>query len=576
MVLECPPEQVQDALERVLSNRLFSRSEQLQKFLRYVVEQEIAGRGEQITEAVLANDVFNRTLAQHQGTSIVRTEANRLRGKLAKYYDGPGSGDAVRIVVARGAYRPSFERLEVPPRSAPDVGLRVLVGPLRAPSGEPEAELLAVVVAEALARTLDGYRGVTTIGAMSSELAAKAGDALPAGGRLGADRIVSGQVEVSRGIVTIAVSAGDRDGHTIWEGRSSRPVAASRDAGAELARQIAQTLAPDSRSAAAPAKPETVRPEALLLVERGYVYARRRTRRYLEESLRYFNAALALEEDGYARAWAGRSEALMLLDMQSKERLSNLAQAKRSALKAVELDPSLWEGHAILASLAWHLDWSRQRMESAFQHCLHLDPARTEGYHYYWFLLGIQGRLDEAIRLSAANVARDPLNFLSMAHLSYLQVLDCQYDEALQTASKAKALMPGFYLVDIYAALAAAGLGDWQSVYDYASRADALADGSTNTIGAKGFGAAKLGRTREARYLLEQAIANEEPCHQVASILCGLGEPEAACEWLERGVERQETILLHLRKIPLIAAYVDYPRLTRLLDRIDKILAGGG
>jgi hypothetical protein len=89
-----------------------------------------------------------------------------------------------------------------------------------------------------------------------------------------------------------------------------------------------------------------------------------------------------------------------------------------------------------------------------------------------------------------------------------------------------------------------------------------------------GFAAAKLGRTRQARQLLERAISQSEPCHQIACILFGLDEPDAACEWLEKGVERQETILLHLRRIPLIAGYAEYPRLAQLLDRIDKILTG--
>jgi len=573
LLLERPPTEVSESLDRILASKLFVRSTQLQRFLRYVVEQEIAGRGEEVTEAVLANEVFNRTLERHQGTSIVRTEANRLRRKLAEYYEGPGRDDAVRIVIEPGAYRPRFERSETPAEPVDAAGVRVLVWPLVPASEEPEAELLAGAVTESLTRTLDQFHGLDAIGEMSSMLAAKTGDADAAAAMLKANRVVSGDIRMERGGVAVHARMTDRDGRVLWEGRASRPIAAARDAGAELAREAAAALAPGARAEASWVQSEAVRPEALLLVERGYALSRRRTARYLEEALRYFNAALALEEDRYARAWAARAETLALYDMQSKERLAKMAEAKHAARKAVDLDPSLWEAHAVLGCVAWMLDWDLRRMEAAFQECLRLDRRRTEGYFYYWFLLAAQGRMDEALHQAQAACVNDPLNFLGLGHLAYLQILDARFEEARRTARQAKSLMPAFYLADIYLAFAAAGLGDWQGVYDHASRADALADGSTNTIGTMGFGAAKLGRIREARALLDQAIGQEEPYHQIASILFGLDEPESACEWLEKGVERQETILLHLRRIPLIAGYGDYPRLARLLDRIDKILS---
>lgn len=38
------------ALEAVLKSRTFARSDQLQGFLRYICEMELAGRGNEITE----------------------------------------------------------------------------------------------------------------------------------------------------------------------------------------------------------------------------------------------------------------------------------------------------------------------------------------------------------------------------------------------------------------------------------------------------------------------------------------------------------------------------------------------
>jgi hypothetical protein len=43
----------------------------------------------------------------------VRTEAGRLRGRLAEYYADEGSGDAVIIGLPRGGYIPAFQQSEV-------------------------------------------------------------------------------------------------------------------------------------------------------------------------------------------------------------------------------------------------------------------------------------------------------------------------------------------------------------------------------------------------------------------------------------------------------------------------------
>ena len=53
--------------------------------------------------------------------SIVRTEATRLRGALARYYAGEGAADAIRIVLPPGSYIPRFERC--PPVEASNVGV---------------------------------------------------------------------------------------------------------------------------------------------------------------------------------------------------------------------------------------------------------------------------------------------------------------------------------------------------------------------------------------------------------------------------------------------------------------------
>ena len=63
-------------LERVLASSGFSRNERMTRFLRFVVEQHLAGRDSELKESVIAIEVFGRR-PDHDPSqdSIVRTEA---------------------------------------------------------------------------------------------------------------------------------------------------------------------------------------------------------------------------------------------------------------------------------------------------------------------------------------------------------------------------------------------------------------------------------------------------------------------------------------------------------------------
>jgi Tol biopolymer transport system component len=96
-------------LERVLSSPGFLRNERMSRFLRFLAERHLEGQGNQLKESVIAVEVFGRK-PDHDPSqdSIVRTEAGRLRGRLAEYYVGEGKDDAIVIELPKGGYTPAF------------------------------------------------------------------------------------------------------------------------------------------------------------------------------------------------------------------------------------------------------------------------------------------------------------------------------------------------------------------------------------------------------------------------------------------------------------------------------------
>jgi hypothetical protein len=103
-------------LERVLASPGFSRNERLSRFLRFVVEQHLAGKDAEIKESLIAVEVLRRSPDHDpKQDSIVRTEAARLRARLSEYYLGEGKGDPLVIELPKGGYRANPVRLKRAP-----------------------------------------------------------------------------------------------------------------------------------------------------------------------------------------------------------------------------------------------------------------------------------------------------------------------------------------------------------------------------------------------------------------------------------------------------------------------------
>lgn len=116
-----PAEEIRSALRELLGDRRFVATERNRRFLAYVVEEELQGRGQHIRAYPVAVEAFRRPADFDPSLDpIVRIEAGRLRQGLARYYEVPPATAAWRIVIPKGTYRPRFERLaHTSPQGAP-------------------------------------------------------------------------------------------------------------------------------------------------------------------------------------------------------------------------------------------------------------------------------------------------------------------------------------------------------------------------------------------------------------------------------------------------------------------------
>jgi adenylate cyclase len=97
--------EIRAQVERILASECFAQTVRAAQFLRYVVEETIAGRGERLKGYTIAMEVFERSADfDPQTDPLVRVEAGRLRRRLIEYYAVEGRNDPVVIELPRGTY----------------------------------------------------------------------------------------------------------------------------------------------------------------------------------------------------------------------------------------------------------------------------------------------------------------------------------------------------------------------------------------------------------------------------------------------------------------------------------------
>jgi hypothetical protein len=97
-------------LDRLLSNPHLSHSKRFPSFLRFIVQEELEGRGDRLKERTLGVEVFGRDAAYDTTTDpIVRVTATEIRKRIAQYYQDSGDPNELRISLPPGSYIPHFD-----------------------------------------------------------------------------------------------------------------------------------------------------------------------------------------------------------------------------------------------------------------------------------------------------------------------------------------------------------------------------------------------------------------------------------------------------------------------------------
>jgi hypothetical protein len=125
---------IQRELEAICDNSEFRSSKRNCSFLRHVVTETLAGRGNEIKERTLGVELFGRPATYDTGSdAVVRVRANEVRKRLACYYEENRSQSGWRIQLPLRSYVPRFSPERDAAAAAPATEKSMLVAPPVAP-----------------------------------------------------------------------------------------------------------------------------------------------------------------------------------------------------------------------------------------------------------------------------------------------------------------------------------------------------------------------------------------------------------------------------------------------------------
>lgn len=244
------------------------------------------------------------------------------------------------------------------------------------------------------------------------------------------------------------------------------------------------------------------------------------------------------------------------------------------AVRALEIDGSLAETHALLAQYHKQLRYDWPEVEREMARALSLSPnSPLVRLRYAWNQLMPQGQLEEAAAELEFVLGLDPLNVYCRTLLTLTLLFWRRVDHALIEARRVLELDPKAYWGHYAIAASYRERGLFKEAIASCRHAVEISGNAPAMLGWLGLILAVCGEPAEARTLLHtmQGMAPNVylPPTGFAWIHLGLGEIELAFDWLDRAVEERDQYLMPIKSYAFLDPIRKDPRFTALLRKMN-------
>jgi TolB-like protein/DNA-binding winged helix-turn-helix (wHTH) protein/Flp pilus assembly protein TadD len=380
------------------------------------------------------------------------------------------------------------------------------------------------------------------------------------------DSIMTGTVQRSEGEVRVSAQLiNAASGANIWAQTYVRDQADI----VKLESEIARSIVGEVRLKLTPAEEKRllsarkVDPDAYNEFLLGQASYEKRTEADLREAVTHYQRAVEIDP-GYALAYARLANAWLNIGIFGDGDLTDVEIPERkAALKAVELDPDLAEGHVALYFIKQFCDRDWTAAEEEVKHAIDLDPGNARSYQVYAWLLSAEGRNAEAIEKIEKALELGPNNASMESAYGLILYNARRYDEAILHQTRAIEFMPNSPEAHSRRGQAYLQTGKYEDALRDFEKA---AEGQPRHRVLVALAYALSGRRREALQIL--STSRFIPSN-TAMVYVALGEKDKAFDVLERAIERPDVLMLYLKCEPGFDSLHSDPRWEPLIRRLN-------
>ena len=435
----------------------------------------------------------------------------------------------------------------------------IAVMPFVNASGNGDIEYLSDGITESLINSLSQLSKLS-VKARSSVFRYKGKDIEPqqVAADLKVQAVLNGRVSQRGDTLTISLDLVDAlTGNQIWGEQYTRKMGDLAALQSDIARDVSQKLrarltgAEENRVV----KNQTQNTEAYQLYLQGRYNWNKRTDPATRKAIEYFQQAIQ-KDPNYAMAYVGLAESYVLLEIPIDE---SYPKVRESALKALEIDPTLGEPHSVLGNYKASFEHDYTGAEQEYRRAIELSPNYATAYHWYGEFLVFLGRFDEGFVQYKKALELEPFSMAIGTDYGISLFYARQYDQSVDYLKKLIEMDPNFVRTHTYIAQVYRAMGRYEDALNEIEKKLVLEGGQPEEIakgkreildaykasGSKGYWSKVLEFTKQ-----DIKKGNEVPDSMMAGIYAHLGEHDTAFEYLEKSVRKNEPDISMLKVSP--------------------------
>ena len=387
-------------------------------------------------------------------------------------------------------------------------------------------------------------------------------------------RIVTGEIQTSGDKVQVNIRVIDANTAALgWGSTFTKTKDEFLDLQNEIATQLASELKGglDATEAQQLAQKATENAEAQAEYQAGRREWNKRSKEGFENAIRHFEQAIEIDPN-YANPYAGLADTYALYPNYNFS-IPDVAmpKAKEYAQKAIEINPNTAEAYTSLAFVLCMYEHEWKLAEENYKKAIELNPNYPTGYHWYGIFLTHTGRSDEAIPLLIKGTQLDPNAMIIKNGLSLSYWCSGQKEMALKTVDKEFQFDPYFspglhtkygYLLADTSEKAVNHLNEAIKVYP---NQPLIRWSLFNVHWAAGNSELAKDQLIELHARFNDSLGKT----RFAELYFIMGKEDVAYQWLEKGIEAKEGMILFACSMPSLKKYQSQPRFRELFRKIN-------